>query len=183
MMHPITTEVVAALGEVARRTPGHPDGPYALPWYLLLGDPRSGRSSALRAMHLDWTHGDRPIALPVPDPFCAIWMPAQAVIVEPGDRVLGDNAHRDAFPALCAELRLRRPRESVDGIILVLDAVALMDLTEQSLDADAARQRSYLVEAAKHLVAAVPTHVVVPPYVILYRFRDLFGWTAARVPE
>lgn len=183
MMHPITTEVVAALGEVARRYPGHPDGAYALPWYLLLGDPRSGRSSALRAMHLDWSHGDRPIALPVPDPFCAIWMPAQAVIVEPGDRVLGDNAHRDAFPALCAELRLRRPRESVDGIILVLDAVALMDLSEQALDAYAARQRAYLVEAAKHLAADVPTYVVVTRYDTLYGFADVFAWTPERRTE
>lgn len=183
MIHPITQEVGAALAEVGRRIPNHPDGAYALPWYLLLGDPRSGRSSALRAMHLTWSHGDRPIALPVPDPFCTIWMPAEAVVVEPGDRVLGEGAHRDAFPALCAELRSRRPREAVDGIILVLDAVALVDLSEQALEAYAARQRAHLVEAAKHLAADVPTYVVVTRYDTLYGFADVFAWTAERRTE
>lgn len=182
-MNPVGREISAALGEVSRRFPGHPDGLYAIPWYLVLGDPGSGRSSAIRAMQLTWSHGDKPLAGPNPEPTCSIWMPAEAVLVEPSGTLVGPRAHKEAFAFLGNELRSQRPREAVDGILLVLSAADLMDLDDRGLEAYAARQRAYLVDAAKHLHADVPTYVVVTRCDTLFGFAEVFAWTPDRKNE
>ena len=101
-------EIASVHAAIARAYPGQ--GIYAIPWYLVLGDPGSGRSTALHAMNLTWTQGDGPLQINIPQQQCTYWLPQEAVFIEPEGTVLGPNRNPDLLKNLAEELRKARPR-------------------------------------------------------------------------
>jgi type VI secretion system protein ImpL len=176
-------ELATVLQAQAQARPGHADGPYAMPWYLVVGAPQSGRSTMLRAMSGNWPRGETPIALNVPDPLCSYWMPEQAVFIEPGKRVLGPQRQQGLLYDLCTELKAKRPREPVDGIVLCVSALVLADATEDGVEAYGKQLRRELVEVGQGLGADVPVYVVVTGYDVMWGFGDAFRWTPDRRDE
>ena len=118
-------EVASAVDAFTRARPELASDPYALPWYLVLGEPGTGRTTALKSQALTWPHGDGPIVLGLPRERCAWWLSGEAVFIEPGREVVGPDRTRGALTALTSELALKRPREPVDGIVLVVNLAEL----------------------------------------------------------
>lgn len=179
-------ELASVLSAQSRAKPGDSSGPYALPWYLVIGDPGSGRSSAIRAINLSWPYGDGPLDLGMPGPLCTYWMPEKALFIEPEQLVLGPQRDQNMLRDLCAELLEKRPREPIDGLILVLSSIALADTDERDeheIERLARSLRAYLSEVYAYLRADVPIYVVVTAYDTLWGFGDTFQWTLARKDE
>jgi len=176
-------ELASVLQAQQQACPGNPDGAYAMPWYLVIGEPGSGRSTAIRAMNLSWPRGDGPLKLSVPDQQCSYWMPDKAVFIEPEARVSGARRQQGLLAELCEELLVKRSREPIDGIILVASAQLLADATEDGVDDFAKALRRELIEVAQALAADVPVYVVVTAVDSLWGFGDVFRWTAERRDE
>jgi type VI secretion system protein ImpL len=182
-MSAFTYEIASVLAAVEKAHPGHAEGVYAVPWYLVVGNPGSGRSTALHAMSLTWEGNDAPFKTNAPTALCTYWMPREAVFVEPEGSVLGPGRQPDQLKELCTELRAARPREPVDGLLLVLNIADFIDLEEGPLDAWANGLRRYLVEIGQALHAEVPTYVVLTRYDTLWGFAEVFGWAPERKKE
>src|SRR5690349_11968736 len=106
---PFTPEIDALLAAVANKHPGKKP-PYQVPWYLVIGDPGSGRSTAVRSQFLTWA-SDGPLPPATSTPFCTYWMAEEAAIIEPESQVLGPRRDPQVLEALCNELLKKRPRE------------------------------------------------------------------------
>jgi type VI secretion system protein ImpL len=182
-MSAFTYEIASVLHAVEKAHPGHAEGIYAVPWYLVVGNPGSGRSSALHAMSLTWEGNDGPFKTHAPTALCTYWMPKEAVFIEPEASVLGPGRQPAQLKELCDELRAARPREPVDGLLLVLNIADFIDLEEGPLDAWANGLRRYLVEIGQSLHADVPTYVVLTGYDALWGFAEVFGWAPERKKE
>ncbi|MBW2523501.1 MAG: hypothetical protein JRI23_04975 [Deltaproteobacteria bacterium] len=179
-------ELASVLSAQQRAKPGDSAGPYALPWYLVIGEPGSGRSSAIRAINLSWPYGDGPLDLGVPGPLCTYWMPEKAVFIEPEQIVLGPTRDQAMLRDLCAELQEKRPREPIDGIVMVLSAITLADIDERDeheVERLARTLRTYVSEIYAYLRTEVPIYVVVTAYDTLWGFGDAFQWNLARKDE
>jgi type VI protein secretion system component VasK len=179
-------EFASVLAAQMRARPGDPAGPYCMPWYVVLGEPGSGRSSAIRAINLSWPHGEGPLTLGTPTQLCSYWLPEKAVFIEPGPQVVGPDRQPSLLRDLCTELKETRPREPLDGIVLVLSAIALADLDprdEVELGRISRTLRSYLSEIYAYLDAEVPIYVVLTAYDTLWGFGDSFQWTLNRRDE
>ena len=176
-------ELASVLQAQAQARPGDPDGAYAMPWYLVVGQPSTGRSTAIKAMNLQWPHGDQPVALNVPQQLCTYWLPAKALFIEPEQQVMGPGRQQGLLYELCAELNVKRPREPIDGIVLVISAERLVDGSEDAVDEYGTDLRRHLIEVAQALGADVPVYVVLTAYDTLWGFGDAFRWTAARSDE
>jgi type VI protein secretion system component VasK len=163
--------------------PKHPDGVYSMPWYLVLGEPGHGRSTAIKALNLSWPRGDDPIDLQLPTAQCSYWIPDKAVFIEPGPAVLGPNRQQGMLAELCEELKTKRPREPLDGMVLVVSAQYLADSTEDGVQTYATGLRRYLIEIMQALAADIPVYVLVTAYDSLWGFGDAFQWTAERRDE
>jgi type VI secretion system protein ImpL len=176
-------EIASVVAEVQRRHPSHAEGIYALPWYMVVGNPGSGRTSALHAMHLTWEGGDGPYQTNAPTKLCTYWVPKEAVFIEPESTVMGPARQPNQLGELCGELRATRPREPIDGVLLVLNVADFIDLEEQRLDDWANGLRRYLVEINQSLHAEVPTYVIITRYDALWGFAEVFQWTPERKKE
>jgi type VI secretion system protein ImpL len=182
-MSAFTSEIAKVVAAVTRAYPGHAEGIYAVPWYLLLGEIGSGRSTALHAMNLTWSRGAGPLQTGVPQQLCTYWMPDEAVFVEPEAAVLGPRRNPAYLKALCEALRATRPREAMDGIILIISIAAFIDLDEQGVDRYAEGLRRYLVEIGQALTAHVPVYVILSGYDALWGFAQVFQWSSDRTRE
>jgi type VI secretion system protein ImpL len=182
-MSAFTYELASVLAAVEKAHPGHPEGVYAIPWYLVVGNPGSGRSAAVHAMSLTWEGNDGPYKTNAPTQLCTYWMPKEAVFIEPEGSVLGTGRQASLLKELCDELRVARPREPVDGLLLVLNIADFIDLDETPFEKYANGLRRYLVEIAQAMHAEVPTYVVLTRYDTVWGFAEVFGWSPERRDE
>jgi type VI protein secretion system component VasK len=182
-MSAFSYELASVHAAVLRAHPASPKGIYTLPWYLVIGDPTSGRTAAIHAMNLTWRNGDGPLKTGVPTELSTYWMPEECVIIEPESTVLGPRRNPAHLGALCEELHKERPREPVDGILLVLSVLDFIELDEERLQAYATAHRKYLVEVGRHLHADVPVYIILTRYDTVWGFAEVFQWSAERARE
>ena len=182
MSGPFVYEIASVFAEVERASAGDPKGIYAIPAYLVVGEPGSGRSTAIRSMDLSWG-GDGQLRIGAPQQQCTYWMAKEALFIEPGHAVLGPQRSPGLLEELCAELRRTRPREPIDGVIVVLNVAEFVDLDERGLDEYANRIRKYLIEIGQALHADVPIYAVLTRYDTMWGFADVFQWNAERARE
>ena len=183
MSTPFAYEIAAVHAAVQLMLPGDPKGIYAVPFYLVIGEPGSGRSTALRAMNLTWPSGDGTLRTGLPQQYSTYWMAQEAVFIEPGKQIVGPERDAPALGMLASELLLARPREALDGILLVLSVAEFCDLDESALERYAQNLRKYLIEIGRALNADVPVYIVVTRYDVLWGFPDVFQWNKDRARE
>ena len=176
-------ELASVVSAVARMHPNHPEGVYAQPWYLVIGEPGSGRTTLVRAMNLAWPNGNLPLQIGAPQQLCTYWVPGEAVLVEPEQRVLGPERDPTRLKELCGELARLRPREPIDGILLVLNIAAFVDLDERQIEQYAGTLRTYLLEVNQAIGADVPVYITLNRYDTLWGFAEVFQWTPERKGE
>jgi type VI protein secretion system component VasK len=174
---------IAVVHQIASRLkPGDPKGQYAVPWYMVIGAERSGRTSVIRSMNLTWV-GENPVRTGVPQQLADYWISNEAVFIEPGPTVVGPRRLADQLPALCAELLKKRPREPLDGVVLILSTLDFADLDEQKLETYAQEQRQFLVDVCRELGSDTPVYIVLNRYDTLWGFAEAFAWSAERARE
>jgi type VI secretion system protein ImpL len=176
-------EIANVTAAVQRAYPGHAEGAYAIPWYLVVGNPGSGRTAALHAMNLTWQGSDGPLDTGLPQQLCTYWMPKEGVFIEPEATVLGARRQPEQLKQLCADLKSARPREPVDGILLVINVAEFVDLDERGIEDYANGLRRYMVEIGQTLQAEVPTYVVLTRYDCVWGFAEVFQWVPERKKE
>lgn len=179
MSGPFVYEIASVYSAIER---SHGKDLYAVPWYLVIGDPGSGRSTAVQRMDLTW-EGQGPLAIGFAQARCTYWAAREALFIEPEASVLGPRRDPQALAALCQDLKAARPREAIDGILLVLNIAEFIDLDERGLEEYGARMRSYLVEVGKALAEDITTYVVLTRYDTLWGFAEVFQWGPDRVRE
>jgi type VI secretion system protein ImpL len=175
-------EVAAAAAAVSRALP-MASGIYALPWYLLLGEPGAGRTTVIRSMNLSWPAGDGPHRIGLPQQLASWWISGEAVLIEPEPQLVGPNADKNALRSFAEALRSLRPREPIDGVLLVISVSQLIDLDERGLEAYAHRLRGQLAVVAQGVRADVPVYVLITRYDTVWGFAEVFQWTPERRRE
>ena len=166
-----------------RANPTHREGIYAIPWYLVVGNPGAGRTTALQGMGLTWGSADMALRTGIHDQLCTYWLSQEALFIEPEASVLGRSCDPTRLRSLRDGSRSTRPREPFDAIILVLSVTEIIDLDEPSVDLYANMLRRYLVEIGQAVRAHVPCYVLVTQFDTVWGFDDVFQWTQERARE
>jgi type VI secretion system protein ImpL len=110
-------------------------------------------------------------------------MPKEAVFIEPEASVLGPGRQKEQLKLLCDDLASARPREPIDGILLVVNLADFIDLDERGQEDYANGIRRYLVEINERLRVDVPVYVLLTRYDAIWGFAEVFQWTPERKRE
>lgn len=156
---------------------------YQLPWYVVIGAPGSGKTTALKHSGLRFPLqsqiGDNPVQGAGGTRYCDWWFTDQAVLLDTAGRytVQADPADQTAraWLGFLALLRKSRPRRPLNGIIV---AVSVLDIltktpTQQAMQAAAIKRR--IQELNSHLGMDLPVYVLLTKCDLIAGFGEFFA--------
>ncbi|WP_431103700.1 type VI secretion system membrane subunit TssM [Roseateles noduli] len=155
---------------------------YALPWYLFIGAPGSGKTTALTNAGLNFPlagHlGQGTVRGVGGTRHCDWWFTDQAILIDTAGRyaLQQSDAAADAqgWRKFLALLRATRPRRPINGVLLTINVQDLL-LQETEERADHARRlRARLEELHDQLGVQAPVYVLVTKCDLLAGFDDSF---------
>ncbi len=146
-----------------------------LPWYIIIGPPGSGKTTALRSSGLQFPYAKGGKVKGVGGTRnCDWWLTNEAIILDTAGRWSTQNDDHDEWLAFLDLLRKTRPGKPVNGILL---AVSLLDLEggEDGIAALSKALRDRLDEVTGRLDMVVPVYLLVTKSDLVPGFVEMFG--------
>lgn len=180
-----------ALALMKQWKPGRFRSVYELPWYMIIGAPGSGKSTALlnsglefplkSEMGLDSVKGVGGTR------YCDWWFTNRAVIIDTAGRYTtqesGDKRDAKGWKSFLGLLRKYRSRQPINGVILSVSVADLLEQTptERQLHARALKQR--VQELRNRLGVVFPVYVLLTKFDLLEGFSDTFAMLSEQERE
>jgi type VI secretion system protein ImpL len=155
---------------------------YELPWYVIIGAPGSGKTTALQNSGLEFPlekeFGRDPLKGVGGTRNCDWWITDQAILLDTAGRYTTQESSQSAdrggwfaFLDLLARYRKRRP---INGVLVAVSVADLASLDEGARDAQAQAIRRRLVELRERLKISFPVYVLVTKADLLAGFAEYF---------
>ena len=156
---------------------------YELPWYLIIGAPGSGKTTALHNCGLKFplanSVGDHAVRGVGGTRHCDWWFTDQAVLIDTAGRFTTQDSDRETdrstWSGFLKMLTKARPRQPVNGVLVT---VALPDLLTRSADErghHAATVRLRVQELQQDLGIRFPIYLMVTKCDLMAGFMDYFA--------
>lgn len=151
---------------------------YALPWYLLVGEPGSGKTEAIRHCNVGFPPGLQDQLQGAGGTLNMNWWFTNfAVILDTAGRLMfeevepGTSSEWTEFLKL---LRKSRPNCPVNGMLLVIPSESLIRDTSEQIEAKAGKIASQLDSIQRTLGVRFPVFVVITKCDLINGFREFF---------
>jgi type VI secretion system protein ImpL len=168
--------------DTLRKTRKNGGNLYALPWYVVIGPPGSGKSTLVQNSGLEF---------PLSERFgkealrgiggtrnCDWWFTDEAVFLDTAGRYTTQDsdaaADASAWQAFLALLRRYRRRRPLNGVIVAMSVSDLLTLDDDARQLHMRAVRRRLDELAQHLKVAVPVYLVFTKCDLVAGFSEFF---------
>lgn len=155
---------------------------YDLPWYMFVGAPGAGKTTALVHSGLRFPLADRLGAQAIGGVggtrHCDWWFTDDAVFLDTAGRFTTqdsyEEADRGAWLGFLKLLRKYRPRRPLNGVMVVVSAADLLQHGDAQRAAHSASVRERLKELSVQLDVRFPVYVIVTKSDLLSGFTEFF---------
>lgn len=167
-----------ALAKLRAAAGGRRDYLYSRPWYVIIGPPGAGKTTALLHSGLRFPFVEQAVKGVGGTRDLDFWFADEAVLVDTAGRYTtqDSDAAVDAagWTAFLRLLKRHRPLQPVNGVLAAIGADALVGGDCAAIDAHARAVRRRLVELRGVLETAVPVYLIVTKADLLAGFTDYF---------
>jgi len=154
-----------------------------LPWYMFIGAPGSGKTTALLNAGLRFPLGDprgeRALQGVGGTRNCDWWFTDEAVLLDTAGRYTTQESDREADAAAWLGfldlLKRFRPRQPLNGVIITLSATDLVHWNDEEMARYAAHVRARVRELYGRLGVRLPIYVLVTKADLLAGFMEFFS--------
>ncbi|MGE0282289.1 MAG: type VI secretion system membrane subunit TssM [Rhizobiaceae bacterium] len=173
------SEAIATLKRTARNR----NFLYDLPWYIVIGPPGAGKTTALVNSGLRFPLAGSGEAQPVSGVggtrYCDWWFTDDAVIIDTAGRYTTQDSDSDAdkksWLAFLALLKQNRPHQPINGVILAIGLADLMTSTDQARAAHAIEIANRLRELQEQFRTDFPVYLLFTKADLVVGFTEYFG--------
>jgi type VI secretion system protein ImpL len=156
---------------------------YQLPWYIFIGPPGSGKTTALLNSGLQFPlaerFGQQAIRGVGGTRNCDWWFTDEAVLLDTAGRYTTQESDREvdraAWNGFLQLLKKSRPRRPINGVIVTVSVADLLQQSGAELDKQALAVRSRIQELHEQLNIRFPIYVLVTKCDLLAGFMESFG--------
>ena len=172
-----------ALATLKRASGGKGDFLYDLPWYVLIGPPGSGKTTALvnSGLKFPLSGGATPAAIAGVGGtrYCDWWFTEDAVLIDTAGRYTtqDSDAHADkqSWIAFLDLLKKNRPRQPINGVMVAISLEDLMTLSPAEIAAHADAIRGRLLELHDRLKVDFPVYALFTKSDLIAGFMEYFA--------
>lgn len=187
----LRSRVLTALDVLKNSNLAKGQGVYQLPWYIMIGPPGTGKTTALQNSGLEFPLKDKlgedPLSGVGGTRHCDWWFTNKAVLIDTAGRYTtqDSNNKKDArawfgFLGLLKKYRTKRP---INGAIVTVSMASLIQQTrtERNLHARAIKQR--ILELKNQLGMQFPVYVLLTKADLIAGFSEFFADLNAKERE
>jgi type VI secretion system protein ImpL len=173
-----------ALATLRSASGGKKDYLYDLPWYLLIGPPGSGKTTALinSGLKFPLLRGAAPAAIAGVGGtrYCDWWFTEEAVLIDTAGRYTTQDSDvasdKESWFAFLSLLKKNRPRQPINGVIVAISLEDLMTLSPADLSAHSGAIRARLLELHGRLKVDFPVYALFTKGDLVAGFMEYFAF-------
>ncbi len=151
---------------------------YSLPWYMLIGEPQSGKSTTLKNSGLEFPVGGEGLSGTGGTRSCDWWFANEAVILDTAGRFTfqEENAPDSAEWSTFLKL-LKRHRKfcPINGVIIVVPCTSLLEDKPEEMEKKAQNIRAKLMNLQRVLEIRFPIFIMVTKADRILGFSEFFS--------
>ena len=156
---------------------------YDLPWYVIIGPPGAGKTTALvnSGLKFPLARGTTPAAIAGVGGtrYCDWWFAEEAVLIDTAGRYTTQDtdakAERASWLAFLDLLKSNRPRQPINGVMVAISVEDLLTSTPEQIAAHADAIRNRLRELNERLKVDFPVYAVFTKSDLIAGFNEFFG--------
>lgn len=156
---------------------------YDLPWYVIIGPPGAGKTTALQNSGIEFPLAQKDDAGVVEGfggtRYCDWWFSEDAVMIDTAGRYTTQDSDKTAdessWKSFLELLKKARPSQPINGIILAFSVEDMMTGTDESLARHAETVRARLAEVHEALRVDFPVYVLFTKADLISGFREYFS--------
>jgi type VI secretion system protein ImpL len=172
-----------ALATLKSASGGKGDFLYDLPWYLLIGPPGSGKTTALvnSGLKFPLSGGATPAAIAGVGGtrYCDWWFTEDAVLIDTAGRYTTQDsdtkADKQSWIGFLDLLKKNRPRQPINGVMVAISLEDLITLSPAEIAAHANAIRSRLLELHDRLKVDFPVYALFTKSDLIAGFMEYFA--------
>ena len=162
---------------------GKGDFLYDLPWYVIIGPPGSGKTTALvnSGLKFPLSHGATPAAIAGVGGtrYCDWWFSEDAVLIDTAGRYTTQDsdatADKQSWLSFLDLLKKNRPRQPINGVLVAISLEDLMTLSAAEISAHANAIRARLLELHDRLQVDFPVYTLFTKCDLIAGFVEYFA--------
>ena len=154
------------------------DALYVLPWYVMVGPPGAGKTTALRHSGLQFPYldpqggGVRGVG---GTRNCDWWFTDEAILLDTAGRYTTESDDHDEWMAFLEALLKYRAEKPLNGVIVAVSVSELLDATDDQIQQTAAKVRARIDEMQVTLKETLPVYVLFTKIDLVAGFAEFFG--------
>jgi type VI secretion system protein ImpL len=174
----IAARMASALAALRKSSGRQRDYLYSRPWYMIIGPPGAGKTTALLNSGLRFPFADSALQGVGGTRNLDFWFADEAVLVDTAGRYTTQDsdtaADSQAWKGFLGLLRKHRPLQPINGIMVALGMDELLRADRAALDAHAIAVRRRLAELRQTLEVNAPVYVMFTKADLLPGFTEFY---------